>query len=52
MKLTKSVIIMFEEDQKEYGTKTALFNIIWVIASNLLKDIGVKRVHTSMKEPK
>jgi hypothetical protein len=46
MKLTKTVIKNFEQEQKEFGTKTALFNIIWIIASELLKDIGIKNIKT------
>ena len=46
MKLTKTVIKQFEQEQKEYGTKTALFNIIWQIAGQLLRDIGVKGIST------
>lgn len=47
MKLTKSVIKMFEDDQKNYGTKIALFNIIWQIAEELMRDIGVKGIKTT-----
>lgn len=49
MKLTKHVIKHFEQEQKEYGTKTALYNIIWTIASDLLKDQGIKRIKTFEK---
>jgi D-alanyl-D-alanine carboxypeptidase len=46
MKLTKEVIKQFEQEQKDYGTKTALFNIIWQIAGQLMTDIGVKGIKT------
>ena len=47
MKLSRSVIRQFEQDQVAHGTKTALYNVIWVLAGELLKDIGVKRIKTS-----
>ena len=46
MKLTKQIIKQFENEQKDYGTRTALFNIIWQIAGQLMKDIGVKGIST------
>lgn len=46
MKLTKQFIKHFEQEQKEYGTKTALFNVIWQVAADILKDIGIKSVKT------
>lgn len=47
MKLTKKFVKQFEAEQKQYGTETALYNVIWQIASDLLKDIGVTHVRTS-----
>ena len=52
MKLTKMVIKQFEQDQKDYGTRTALFNVIWIIASQLLEDIGVKGIKTKVGHEK
>lgn len=46
MKLTKNRIKSFEREQKEYGTKTALYNIIWQIAADLFKDIGILGIRT------
>lgn len=46
MKLTKSVIKHFEQEQKDHGTEVALFNIVWSIASDLLKDLGIKSIKT------
>jgi hypothetical protein len=46
MKLTKQVIKQFEEEQKDYGTRAALFNIIWQVAGQLMKDLGVKGIST------
>ena len=47
MKLSKPVIKQFEQDQKVHGTKVALYNVIWVLAAELFKDIGVKRIRAS-----
>lgn len=47
MKITKSFVKQFEEEQKRYGTETAIGNLIFQIASDLLKDTGVKRVKVS-----
>jgi hypothetical protein len=47
MKLTNSVIKQFEQDQKTHGTKTALYNVLWCVASDLLTDLGVKSVKTT-----
>lgn len=46
MKLTKQFISQFEKWQKEYGTKVALYNVIWEIAADIFKEIGVKRIRT------
>lgn len=46
MKLTKDRIKLFEREQKQFGTKTALYNIIWQICSDLFKDLGIKMVKT------
>ena len=46
MKLTKQVIKQFEKEQKDYGTKVALFNILWSVAGDLMKDIGVTNIKT------
>jgi len=46
MKITKSLVKQFENDQKENGTKTALFNIIWMLAAEILNDLGIKSIKT------
>ncbi len=33
----------FEQEQKDHGTETALHNIIWTIAAEILKDLGIKK---------
>ena len=50
MKLTKDVIKQFELEQKEWGTEIALWNVLFLVGSGLLKDIGVKQIKTSLKE--
>ncbi len=52
MKLTKVVVKQFEQDQKDYGTKTALFNILWLVGGEILKDIGVKGIKTKVGHEK
>lgn len=46
MKINKRTIKHFEKEQKEYGTEVAIYNLIWLIASDLFKSIGCKRVKT------
>jgi hypothetical protein len=46
MKLTNQFIRHFEQEQKQYGTEVALYNVIWSIASDLLKDLGIKKIKT------
>ena len=46
MKLTKTVVKHFENEQKAFGTKIALHNILWQVASELLKDLGIKSIKT------
>lgn len=49
MKLTPAVIKQFENDQKKFGTKVALFNVLYNQAVGLLHDIGIKKVKTTDK---
>ena len=49
MKLTESVIAQFEAEQTAHGTRIALGNVLWQLASDLFKDIGVTKVSTSYK---
>lgn len=46
MKITKLVIKHFEIEQKEYGTETALHNVIFNVASEILRDLGIKNIDT------
>jgi len=41
MKITDRTVETFEENQKEYGTKAALFTIIFTICDDLMRDLGV-----------
>ena len=47
MKITKALVKRFEDDQKAHSTAVAIHNVLWLVADSLLKDIGVKKVHTS-----
>jgi hypothetical protein len=50
MKITSSLIKDFEADQEKHGTKTAIFNLLWLKARQDLDDLGVTRVQTSTKK--
>lgn len=52
MKITKSVVKLFEQEQKAFGTAVALQNVLWTVASTLLLDLGIKHIKTSRKPPK
>lgn len=52
MKVTKVVVKQFELDQKEHGTKLAIINLLWSVASIMLTDLGVNRVRTSWRKDK
>lgn len=47
MKITRSKVKLFEDTQKQKGTKVALENTLWLLASEILTDIGVKNIQTS-----
>lgn len=49
MKITDRVVRQFETEQKQHGTKVALSNVIWLIADDLLRGIGVKNVKTTYR---
>lgn len=52
MKVTNEFVKLFEADQELHGTKVALKNVFWNLASNLLKDIGVTRLTTNYAKKK
>lgn len=45
----KELTALFEKEQEEYGTETAVYNLIWLTASDILGSIGVKHIKTSDK---
>lgn len=49
-RLSKVRLRQFEADQKENGTEVALFNYTWLIATDLLREIGASRVRTEVRE--
>jgi hypothetical protein len=49
MKLTRNLVRLFEFDQEQYGTSVALCNMLWLTATELLTDIGVKNIKTVHK---
>lgn len=50
MKITRAVVTQFEQDQKDHGTKVALSNLLWLVASDLMTDLGVTRVRTTYQD--
>lgn len=48
--LEEDKIKHFENEQKEFGTKIALYNYIWSLAYGIFKGIGV--VHCSTEDYK
>ena len=46
MKLTKTLVRAFEQEQQRSGTTTALFNLLWLKAADDLKQLGVTKVTT------
>jgi hypothetical protein len=50
MKVTKALVRQFENEQKQFGTQTAIENIVWLIAAQLFSNIGVNRIRTSYKK--
>ena len=48
MVITETTVKMFERQQREHGTYTAMHNLLWSNASELLKDLGIKRVTTTL----
>jgi hypothetical protein len=50
--LRRESVKQFRQDEAENGTRVALQNLVWLLASDLLHEIGVKRVRTSYKTSK
>ena len=47
MELTNKAVQQFESEQELFGTRTALANVLWLVASDLLRGIGVRRIQTT-----
>lgn len=43
---TKERITMFEQDQRKYGTEVAMNNLIWQVASDIMRNIDVTKIIT------
>lgn len=52
MRITRDKVKLFEDTQEQHGTKVAIENVLWLLASEILTDIGVKHLKTSYKENK
>lgn len=50
MKVTKNIVRQFENEQKQFGSEIAIKNVIWILASEMLNNIGVTKIHTSYKK--
>ncbi len=50
MKITQEIVKQFEIEQKEFGSRVALENVIWNVAYSLLKDIGVIGITTRYRK--
>ena len=50
MKVDKKLVKFFEKEQKVWGTKIALCNLMWIIGAQFMEDAGVKRVRTTYKK--
>jgi hypothetical protein len=46
MKVTKEIVAYFEEEQETYGTEVAISNILWNLAAEVLRDLGVRGIST------
>ena len=50
MKLNKKLVKKFKAQQREYGTKTALNNVIWGVGFEIFKILKVRRVNTTYEK--
>lgn len=51
MNITKVQVREFEWQQKNFGTKTALDNLLFEVANNMLKANGASRVTVRYRQP-
>lgn len=47
MKITKQLIKFFENEQREFGTEVAIHNLLWTLAADLYKDLGIDTIKTT-----
>lgn len=50
MRVTKDIVSTFEYEQKTWGTELAIMNLLWQLAAEIYKDIGVTRIRTGYKK--
>jgi hypothetical protein len=49
-KLDDDLVLRFEHEQQDYGTKVALNNLVWVLAVDILEGwLGISNIKTSYK---
>lgn len=49
---TKEYVRFFEKDQKQFGTETAISNLLWTVAADIMKQAGVKNIKTTYYKTK
>ncbi len=49
MRLTDSMVKWFEREQRDYGTKTAMSNLLWMVAESIFAGIGVRSIKTTYR---
>ena len=49
MKITKQLVKLYEDTYVKHGMKVVLHNWQWQIASELMKELGAKKVTTTYK---
>lgn len=52
MRLTNAMVKWFESEQRDYGTKTAMSNLLWMVAESIFAGIGITRIRTSYQRDK
>lgn len=43
------LVALFERDQKDYGTAVAVHNLVWLLAADMMHQVGVKQIKTLHK---
>lgn len=46
MKVTDDLVIEFETEQRDFGTQIALHNLLWRVADEQFRDLGVIGIST------